>query len=68
MKLKTLYVGKLNIILMGVLVQVQKSIFLHRKTSCPGTSYPRNTVQLQMSWTKSYKAEREEYNGELWKG
>jgi hypothetical protein len=37
MKLKTSYVGKFNILLMGDLVRVQKSNFLHRKILCPGT-------------------------------
>jgi hypothetical protein len=40
-KLRTLYVEKFNINLMGVFVRVQKSEFLHRKTLCQGTSYPK---------------------------
>jgi hypothetical protein len=40
----TAYVGIFNVILMGVLVGLQKSNFLHRQSLYPGTSNPGNTV------------------------
>jgi len=56
---RTLYAGKFNTILMGVLIGLQKSSFSHQKTLFPETSYPGNMYPHKSNWIQCFDGIRE---------